>query len=335
MRFLISALRIILSIGALGVTVLAIAAVLGFAVPVLDLFNHLQPFLFIGTLFSLLIVTPLLGRGNWRRFMLAATATGFLASAIIVVPEFTASLQPRDPLPTDGRPVIKVMTHNLFGLNYDMERVRAVIESEDPDIVALQEYFGEQRSELSPLLAARYPYSVYCRGGKRANLGLYSKLPFTQEQSEACPDNAYGDQRTGHILAAFTLADGTQFSVLTTHLDWPAPRISRQHEEFDQLAAAIAQTSGPLVVVGDFNSTSWSYAIRGFARNAGLTRQDHSLLTYPMLFYYLDAWRPTLPFLPLDHVLTRGIDVHELHAGEATGSDHRPVVFTMSVEAGG
>ena len=81
MRFLISALRIILSIGALGVTVLAIAAVLGFAVPVLDLFNHLQPFLFIGTLFSLLIVTPLLGRGNWRRFMLAATATGLRCSA--------------------------------------------------------------------------------------------------------------------------------------------------------------------------------------------------------------------------------------------------------------
>lgn len=331
MRQLISALRIILSIGALGVTGLALAAVLGFAVPAFDLLNHLQFFLFAGTLFSLLVITPLLGRGNWRRFMLAATATGFMASAIMVVPEAVASFQPRDPLPTDGRPVIKVMTHNLFGLNYDMDRVLQVIEEEQPDILAFQEYFGEQRSELGPKLQAQYPYSVYCRGGKRANLGLYSRIPFTQEQAEACPDNAYGEQRTGHILALFELSDGTKFSVMTTHLDWPAPKMERQREEFASLVETVRSTTGPLVLVGDFNSTSWSYALREFAREAGLVREDRNMLTYPALFYYLGGWRRTLPFLPLDHVMTRDIDIHDMHTADRTGSDHLPVVFTFSV----
>lgn len=331
MRLLISALRTILSLGALAFTVLAILAVLGFAVPTLDLLNHLQAPLFIGTLLSLLVVPALLGRGNWRRFMLAATATGFFASAITVVPEFVTSLQPRPPLPTDGRTVVKVMTHNLFGLNYDMLRVLDVIRQEQPDIIALQEFFGEQRSELGPLLKETYPYSVFCRGGKRANLGLFSKIPFTQEQAAACPDDAYGGQRTGHILGLFKLPDGSEFSLLTTHLDWPAPNMARQREEFDGLAQVVQGISGPLVVVGDFNSTSWSYALRNFTRNAGLTRQDHSLLTYPALFFYFDAWRPTLPFLPLDHVLTRDMSVHDLHAGAPTGSDHLPVVFTVSV----
>ncbi|MGB3028119.1 endonuclease/exonuclease/phosphatase family protein [Paradevosia shaoguanensis] len=331
MRLIISALRFILGTGALVFAVLAILAVLGFAVPYFDLLNHLQAVLFVGTLLSLLFVPAILRRGNWRRFMLAATATGFFASAITVVPEFAASLQPRPPV-AEGRATVKVMTHNLFGMNYDMLRVLDVIRKEQPDIIAVQEFFGEQRSELAPLLKETYPYSAFCRGGKRANLGLFSKIPFEQAQDGACPDNAYADQRTAHILARFALADGSQFSLLTTHLDWPAPRMARQREEFDLLASAIQQVSGPLVVVGDFNSTSWSYALRNFTRGAGLTREDHSLLTYPTLFHYFGAWRPTLPFLPLDHVLTRDVAVHELHAASATGSDHLPVVFTMSVE---
>jgi len=334
MRLLIRALRILLSIGALGVSALAVLAVLGFAVPYFDLLNHLQALLFIGTLLSLLFVPALLGRGVWRRFVLAATATGFFASAITVVPEFTASLQPRPPVPASGQTVVKVMTHNLFGMNYDMLRVLDVIKREQPDIIALQEFFGEQRSELGPLLKETYPYSVFCRGGKRANLGLFSKLPFTQEQGAACPDDAYGAQRTGHILGLFELPDGSHFSLMTTHLDWPAPKMARQREEFAELQAAVAEVEGPLVVVGDFNSTSWSYALRGFGRSTGLTRQDHGLLTYPALFYYLGGWRETLPFLPLDHVFTRGVAVHDLHTAGMTGSDHLPVVFTFTVDEG-
>jgi len=245
------------------------------------------------------------------------------------VPEFAASLQPRPPAP-EGRTTIKVMTHNLFGMNCEMLRVLDVIKKEQPDIVALQEFFGEQRSELGPLLSQAYPYSVFCRGGKRANLGLFSKIPFTQEQAAACPDDAYGVQRTGHILGLFKLPDGTEFSLLTTHLDWPAPKMARQREEFGELAKVVQDIPGPLLLVGDFNSTSWSYALRGFARDAGLTREDHSLLTYPTLFF-IDRWRETIPLLPLDHVMTRDMTVHELHTAGTTGSDHLPVVFSVSV----
>ena len=124
------------------------------------------------------------------------------------------------------------MTHNIFGLNYDMKRLAAVIEAEKPDIVALQEYFPAQ-SELDGLLKPTYPYAVRCQGGKRANLGLYSKIPFDREMSAAdCPSDAFGKQRTAHIIAGFTLSDGTHFSVMTTHMDWPFP-IERQKDEFE------------------------------------------------------------------------------------------------------
>jgi len=331
MALVIRVVRIVLGFGAFVLSLTAILAFFGFAVPLFDVLNHMQALIFPGLLVVLLVIVPLLGANRWRQFMLALAATGLLASAVTVVPEAVAALRPRPPLPADHRPVIKMMTHNLFGLNYDMQRVARVIDEENPDIVALQEFFSEQSGELAPLLRAKYPYSVRCRGGKRANIALYSRLPFRQVDDDACPHDAYGRTRSGHIIATFTLADGTRFSVMTTHLDWPAPNMARQAEQFAAVRDALAAIDTPVILAGDFNSTPWSYALRRFAAEAGLTRQDHAIFTFPVRFYIGDAWRDTWPLLPLDHVMTRGaVEVYDLRAGPATGSDHLPLVFTFS-----
>src|SRR5690606_20231905 len=124
-------------------------------------------------------------------------------------PDLTRSFLPRDPLPTDGRPVLRLMTHNVFGLNFKMGRVADVIAEVDPDIVAIQEYFPAQRSQLPPLLAERYPHTAYCVGGKRANIALYAKIPFDLVQTGVCSEHAAASQRTSQIRATFTLGDGT------------------------------------------------------------------------------------------------------------------------------
>jgi endonuclease/exonuclease/phosphatase (EEP) superfamily protein YafD len=223
------------------------------------------------------------------------------------------------------------MTHNVFGLNDRMEQVSSAIFAEDPDIVVIQEYFGGQASGLHPALLARYPYYVRCRGGKRANLGLYSRLPFEQADADACPDDAYGRTRTAHILASFRTDDGRSFSVITTHMDWPLP-VTRQREQLAALSEVVDKVEGPLIVAGDFNSTPWSYALREFVAGSGLVRQTMNLLTFPTRWFYLGTWRDTVPFLPLDHVMTRGVLMHEVHTGPTTGSDHLPVVVRFSLE---
>src|SRR5690606_28725184 len=118
-------------------------------------------------------------------------------------------------------------------------------------------------------------------------------------------------------------------------------------------AAAVNAIAGPLVVVGDFNSTPWSYAMKGFEAATGLERETHNLITYPELFTVPPGVKRRLPFLPiepkacegdcgpdllrtepflpLDQVFQRGLVVTELHRGAQTGSDHRPVVFTFAV----
>jgi endonuclease/exonuclease/phosphatase (EEP) superfamily protein YafD len=330
MRFVLGLLRALTALLIVAIAVPALLALAGWVVPILDVLNHLQLLLFFGALGAAVLALLLRMRRGW---VLLAFA-GLLASGWTFAPVWLASIQPR-PAAAAGAVTIKVMTHNIFGLNYDMERVAAVIAAEDPDIVALQEYFPEQ-ARLGDLLKARYPYAVRCRGGKRANLGLYSKIPFDKEMTtDDCPSNARGGQRTAHILAGFTLSNGARFSLLTTHMDWPVP-IDRQRDEFAATAEAIAAIAGPLLVVGDFNSTPWSYALRGFAAETGLRNEADGLPTYPVMVtvpnrLVTGGLMDTIPFLPLDQVFQRGMVVHELHAATPTGSDHLPVVFTMSV----
>ena len=328
MPMLLQTIRFCLVSGAILAASLAIAGLLGSLVPLFDLFNHAQILLFPATLLGLVIVALVL-RGTLRSVALIYVFVGFAASANVMLPEFAAALQTRPAAPARG--TITMMTHNLFGMNYQMAQVTAAIQAEDPDIIVLQEYFGEQATDLHPRLLAEYPFFARCRGGKRANLGLYSRLPFEQVQDGACPSNAYVTDRTGHILARFQADGDKPFSVLTTHMDWPIP-VDRQREQLAALSAVVDEIEGPLILAGDFNSTPWSYALRAFVAGNGLVRETMNLLTFPMSWHYLGAWRDTVPFLPLDHVMTRGgVVVHQIGLGRPTASDHLPVVFRFSV----
>jgi len=329
MSVILGLLRLAVGLAAAGLGAAAVAAWFGFAVPFFDLFNHFQVVLIAGSLILIVMVLIVFAGTSLRWPLAALLVLGLIASAVTVVPETMAGIEARPPLP-QGRTALKLMTHNLFGLNYDMPRVAELITRENPDIIALQEYFPEQRSRLDPLIKPAYPYSAYCVGGKRANLAIYSKLPFAEAQDGDCTDDLAKAGRTSHILATFALPNGAKFAVLTTHFEWPLPP-ERLKLQLPVLLAAIKSVSVPLVMVGDFNSAPWSYEQRHFASDAGLTRQTHGILTWPMRFW-IKGWRDTFPVLPLDQVMTKGdIEVHDLHPGTATGSDHLPLITTFSV----
>jgi uncharacterized membrane protein len=136
MTALLGLLRLGFALVALGLSGTAVAAWFGFAVPLFDLFNHFQVPLIAGMLVALIGVLVLFIGSSWQLLLSVVLLAGLAASALTVVPETVAELTPHAPLPGDGRPVIKLMTHNLFGLNYDMRRVARVIAAENPDIVA-------------------------------------------------------------------------------------------------------------------------------------------------------------------------------------------------------
>jgi len=308
---------------------LAVAGVLGFAVPAFDLVNNFQALLFPALLAAFVVVVWRSPRQWWGKLLTAIVATGFLSSATIAVPELVGGLMRHSAAPSDDRPVYRLMTHNLFGLNADMDEIAAAVFAQDPDIVTFQEFFRDQGATLRPLLAERYPHSVRCISGDRAFLAIFAKEPFALQEEGACQAGPR-QERTGRLLARFAGKDGRGFSVMNTHLDWPAP-LGRKREQFNLLAQAVRQVEGPMLLAGDFNATPWSYAFRDFVGAAELTRHTRNLPTFPALIYVLD-WSDTLPFLPIDHVLSRnGVAVHRVARGEAASSDHYAVVVDFSI----
>ena len=309
---------------------MAIVAVLGFIYPAMDLFNHVQPVLFFGLL-ALVFAAPFFVRFRpLRALALSVAATGLVASSAIYVPELVAGLIPRAETTNSG-PTYRLMTFNVFGRNETPESVFDNIVTVGPDFVALQEYSPDVRAVIHPLLSAIYPHFQYCAGGQRAFVGLYSQLPFEPLEEDTCSSSIMSTDRTARIIVRVQAEAGPDFSLATTHNDWPAP-VTRQAEQFATLRDALATVEPPLILVGDFNSTPWSYALRTFVTESGLTRHTNNLPTFPMLWYYLRDWRPALPFLPLDHVLTRGnVAIHSLVTGQPSGSDHLPIIVEFSV----
>lgn len=312
---------LLIAIGALA----AIAGVLGLFWAPLDVVNHVQLVLLPLTLVGLVLALAIFRRQPLRGMLIALAATGFLASVTVTMPEFVAALTAPPPVAAPG-PTIRLMSFNIYANNRHLDLVTEPVIAADPDILLVQEYWRDFRPRLEGPLGELFPYSVRCQGDRRAFIALFSRLPFTIAPGHDCVDDIAHGGRVARISVTMTDRDGKPFTVMTTHLDWPLPP-ARQRLQFAQLSQAVAAVSGPLILAGDFNSTPFSGALRGFVAETGLARHTLLMPTWPA--GYLGTGAIDVPrFLPLDHVLTRGdIEISGVGVGSsAGGSDHLPVI---------
>ena len=94
------------------------------------------------------------------------------------------------------------------------------------------------------------------------------------------------------------------------------------------LAQIVAERPGPLVAVGDFNSTAWSPY---FSDLLNQTRLHDARLGFGLQ----PTWptRQILLRIPIDHALvSEEVTVHDFRAGPDVGSDHFPVILDLSFE---
>ena len=353
MKALLNLLRKLIAFVALSFlslwAAMAILAYLGFLVPLFDALNHFQPIWFFG-LITLLVISILIARhSRLRTFFLSLGLVGLVLSSIPLLGEALRAhlaISPRD----SDRPTVLVMSHNLFGNNYNMHRVADQIAAYQPDILTFQEYFPEQSIRLHPLIAGDYPYFETCSGGRRASIAIYSKLPFKRSPLSTCPENLDEyDNQVSHLVAEFGGEDGTpNWTLVTTHLNWPVQvsalrrsdlgfwervdaMTARKQQEFSDLSAALSKIDTPLMLEGDFNSTPWSYDMNRFASSSDLTRETLNMPTFPAL-WYIRGWRDVLPFLPLDHVFTRGgARAYSIETIAPAGSDHLGLLTELSL----
>ncbi len=210
----------------------------------------------------------------------------------------------------------QVFSVNAYKENSSPERLKKIIKGADPEILLIMEMTDDMESELSSVLKNyQNVLSTSVRDGFR--ICLYSKSKFhTQNITLHGP----GDTPLLHVHIQL---DGVGYDVFAAH---PKPALNKdwydeRHAYFKEVELIIKKISGPVIVLGDFNSVPWEEHFVKFLHNTNLksTVEGYGYnMTWPVFFPLLG--------IPMDHILiTRDEKYTGLSVGPYIGSDHFPV----------
>jgi endonuclease/exonuclease/phosphatase family metal-dependent hydrolase len=219
----------------------------------------------------------------------------------------------------------------------NLERVAAVIESSNADLVLLQEVDRrttrsgnvDQLATLMRLtgLHGAFGKSLDYQGGEYG-IATLSRWPITSQHVVQLPvvpeqTRAGGSIEPRIALFVTTAAPAAALDVVNTHLDASREDDYRRQEVVHLLDALAAHTAPSLLLGGDFNSTPDNVFVAGALRNAGfrdawVTCGRGNGLTYPA----------AVPVKRIDYLYLRG-DRRCSSASvlESQASDHRAVLF--------
>lgn len=302
----------------------AVAAVLSLGGAVsarLDILTHLTP-LWLALSLAALALQGLAGFST-SRGTLAMVAVTLVIAAALMVPELTARATQRSFAPAGQ--TVKVVQFNVWDRNRDPAATAAWILAQNADVVVLEET-GD--GAIPAALAGRYPYRAPCdKGPEGCATTILTKSP---------PDGGgqlmWTKLGRRHAGAWATLGAGAAaFTIVGTHYRWPEP-LAQQSAQARRFADAILRFDRKsLIVVGDFNMTPWSFALRRQDTRFGLTRLTRAIFTFPA--GRIPQWGMHFPFplLPIDQVYV-GSDwrLVSIQRGPAMGSDHYPLVATLT-----
>ncbi len=247
-----------------------------------------------------------------------ATMAGMLINVWSILPVYV-----RRPSQQNSR-TFRAMSANLWTRNRSYEKVRRYLRTINADFMVLQEVHDEWLSALQEL-RGDYPFSkwVSLRGG--FGLLLLSRLPV--EQVDVVPTGTAG---LPSIVARLQLGE-ERLTVIGTHPHSPTTprRTAFRNRHLAHLAEMVAAQRGPVMVLGDLNTTSWTEAFQQFLQHAKL--QDSRVG-----FGLQPTWPVFLPFLgiPIDHcAASSDVIIVQRRVGSNIGSDHYPIIVDFAIGA--
>ncbi len=252
-----------------------------------------------------------------RRWRWAAAAALLLAwHAAAIAPWYLPAAGVSEPSGT----VIRVLTINVNADNEQYDRLIALIDSEKPDVIFIQELSPGWAAALEAL-RTEYPHNVITARTDYFGLGLYSRYPLEKVRTE---DPVNSDVP---VIRADALVDGRRVHLINVHLAPPeGGELTRlRYKQYEWMNSYVASLDGPLIAAGDFNCTMWSPLYRNLVREGRLVnaRQGHGILA---------SWFPIagpLHAIPIDQVLGGGVRFTGAHLGARIGSDHCPLVAEL------
>ena len=187
---------------------------------------------------------------------------------------------------------LKVMTWNLwwqFGpWKERAQSIESTIKAQAPDLIALQEVWGDAAENHAKILAESLGYHYFHAGSMVMNgIGfgnaILSRWPILQSEEITLS----GQEETGEIRnALYAKINGPRGEVhfFCTHLNWRYEQSHIRQVQVREVAEFVKQNSGgkmPPILCGDFNAEPMSDEVRALT---GLT----TAATKDLVFY--DAW---------------------------------------------
>jgi endonuclease/exonuclease/phosphatase (EEP) superfamily protein YafD len=233
-------------------------------------------------------------------------------------------LTQQDPRPGDD---LTVMAANVYRGRADTAAISTLVRREGVDVLTLSEVKESTLVKLDTAgITRRLPYA-YPDGVPPEGSLILSRVPLIGLGSANGPVVGETAQRN----PAARLRDGSRVVVRAIHPMPPVPaRIRNWRASLDDLSDWVAQASGPLVLAGDFNASLdhpgmrelLAAGVRDAHEAAGAGRPP----TWP-------NGRLVPPFVQIDHVLVRGLDVKSAEDVRIPGSDHDAVVAHLVLPA--
>lgn len=223
--------------------------------------------------------------------------------------------------PGDDPHATRLLLANVYLKNNQYDRLLAYVESEDPDLVLLQEFTPEWE-DATRSLHGEYPFRYLRPRRDPFGTAVFSRLPF---DSIGHVDSPPLDFPT--ILATLTV-DSRALTLINTHAITPMTDTSyrARNEQLQSVARIAGQARGAVVVTGDFNNSMWNRAYRLLESTAGLVNARRG-------FGVLPTWPTYLPFamIPIDHALVSDeVSVIDIESGPHIGSDHLPLSMSIT-----
>jgi endonuclease/exonuclease/phosphatase (EEP) superfamily protein YafD len=295
----------------------------------------------ITNVFALLLFVPLLVcipaalliRSRGMRGAVAAVLMLFLVL-------FGARFLPRSAPPSSGT-AIRVMTFNQLFTNERTDDIIRQIRAQKADVVGLQEFSEQTAEAIKTELIGEYPYQLL-EPGNQSGLGLISRYPFL---TQGVDESRHGQRVTIQL-------EGQTVTIISLHLQ--APYIESHHSrtlfglpvitdydasapnrEIDRLLAGIEKIDGPLIIMGDFNTSDREAR---YAKLAAVLHDAFRETNWGLGFTFPDHKRfgpITFPFplIRIDYVWSKGGALPAAAHVECnnTGADHCFLVADLKV----
>lgn len=277
----------------------------------IELFSHFRLQYFVVSILLLLVFLFLRSYRYAGALILVA-----IFNATFVLPWYFSATKS-----TDGVP-LKLIHANVLSANSEYQRLTDFIALEQPDIIFLQEVTAEWIIGMQGLLA-NYPHTYAAPQQGNFGIAAFSRIPFDSIHHVDSPPLNHPT-----IIATVTIAS-RPVTLISTHPTIPVNRhlYQARNTQLYSLTNLVEQTNGDVVLIGDFNATVWDPQFRRLEYATGLRDVRRG-------FGILPSWPTFMPFamIPIDHALiSPNIGVVDVRTGKGIGSDHLPLVVTLSL----